>query len=71
MFIRLSLIQKILQIKCNRFKPTTQTRCWCKSNTTINFTGSLERAGCSTVFFIIEEAKETDLDFSTGTVKVL
>ena len=37
----------------------------------INFTGSLERAGCSTVFFIIEEAKETDLDFSTGTVKVL
>ena len=34
MFIRLSLFQKILQINCNRFKQTTKTRCWSKSNTT-------------------------------------
>ena len=34
----------------------------------INFTGNLENQ--STVFFITEEAKETFLDFSQGTVKV-
>ena len=36
----------------------------------INFTGNPDRAG-QTMFFIIEEAKETILDFSQGTVKVL
>ena len=30
----------------------------------INFTGNLDRAGNKTMFFIIEEAKETILDFS-------
>ena len=30
----------------------------------INFTGNLERAEGATMFFIIEEAKETVLDFS-------
>ena len=33
-----------------------------------NFTGSLDRAGNTTTFFIIEEAKETALDFSQGNV---
>ena len=37
----------------------------------INFTASLDRAGKTTIFFIIEEAKETLLDLSQGTVKVL
>ena len=37
----------------------------------INFTANLERAGNTTMFFIIEQAKETVLDFSQGTVKVL
>ena len=37
----------------------------------INFTGNLDREEGSTMFFIIEEAKETVLDFSKGTVKVL
>ena len=36
----------------------------------INFTANLDRAGNTTMFFIIEEAKETVLDFSQGTVKV-
>ena len=36
----------------------------------INFTATLDRAE-NTTFFIIEEAKETMLDFSQGTVKVL
>ena len=37
----------------------------------INFTGNLDRAGNTRVYFILEEAKETVLDFSEGTVKVL
>ena len=37
----------------------------------INFTGNLEHAGNTIMFFIIEEVKETFLDFSQGTVKVL
>ena len=37
----------------------------------INFTANLDRDGDTTMFFIIEEAKETILDFSQGTVKVL
>ena len=35
----------------------------------INFTENLHRAG--NMLFIIEEAKETDIDFSRETVKVL
>ena len=37
----------------------------------INFTASLDRAGNTRVYFILEEAKETILDFSQGIVKVL
>ena len=37
----------------------------------INFTVNLDRAGDRRIYFILEEAKETILDFSQGTVKVL
>ena len=37
----------------------------------INFTENLDGAGNTRVYFILEEAKETILDFSQGTVKVL
>ena len=37
----------------------------------INFTANLDRDGNTTMFFITEEAKETVLDFSQGTVKIL
>ena len=37
----------------------------------INFTANLDRPGNTRVYFIFEEAKETILDFSQGTVKVL
>ena len=37
----------------------------------INFAANLDRAGNTTMFFITEEAKETILDFSQRTVKVL
>ena len=37
----------------------------------INCTESLSRAEDATIFFIIEDAKETALDFPKGAVKVL
>ena len=37
----------------------------------ITFTANLDRGGNTTMFFITEEAKESVLDFSQGTVKVL
>ena len=37
----------------------------------INFTDNLEREGNTTMFFIIEKAKETNFEFSQGTIKVL
>ena len=40
---------------------------YCKSV----FIGRLDQAGNTTTFFIIEKAKETILDFSQGTVRVL
>ena len=37
----------------------------------INFTVNLDRAGNTTMFFIIEEATETVFEFSQGIEKVL
>ena len=37
----------------------------------INFTANLDRAGEARMLLILEEAKETILYFSQGTVKVL
>ena len=37
----------------------------------INFIANLDRVGNTTMFLITEEAKETILDFSQVTVKVL
>ena len=37
----------------------------------INFTANLDRAGNTRIYFILKVAKETILNFSQGTVKVL
>ena len=37
----------------------------------INFTANVDRVGNTRVYFILEEAKETILDFSQGAVKIL
>ena len=37
----------------------------------INFTANLDRKGNTRVYFILEESKETKLNFAQGTVKVL
>ena len=42
-----------------------------KATQKINFTRNLDRAGNTTMFLITDEAKETKLDFSDGTVNVL
>ena len=36
----------------------------------INFTANLDRAGNTKIYFILEESKETKLNFAQGTVKV-
>ena len=42
-----------------------------RANQEINFTANLDRAGNTRIYFILDEAKETKLDFSQETVKVL
>ena len=37
----------------------------------INFTANLDRAENTRIYFILEETKETVLEFPQGTVKVL
>ena len=37
----------------------------------INFTANLDRTGNTRTYFILEESKETKLNFAQGTVKVL
>ena len=37
----------------------------------IDFTANLDRDGDTAMFFIIEEMKESIIDFSQGTIKVL
>ena len=39
-----------------------------KATQQINFTANLDRAGNTRIYFILEEARETVLDFSQGTV---
>ena len=42
-----------------------------RANQQINFEANLDRAGNTRTYFILEEAKQTKLDFSPGAVKVL
>ena len=37
----------------------------------INFAANLDRTGNTRIYFILQEAKETILNFAQGTVKVL
>ena len=42
-----------------------------RANQQINLTANLDRAGNTRIYFILEEARETNLDFSHRTIKVL
>ena len=55
--------KKLLQNDCSRFKQTASSRCYPKAIQQINFTANLDRAGDTRIYFILEEAKETVLDF--------
>ena len=67
-FVYFKYYYKLIVIGINK-------RNWCypQLNQQINcwFTGNLEEDGNATIFFIIEEAKVTILNFSEGTVQVL
>ena len=41
------------------------------ANQQINFTANLDRAGNTRIYSILEQVKETRLEFLQGTVKVL
>ena len=64
LFTRLSPFQGTLHANCNRFKQTTKLDADPKAIQQINVTQN------ATIFFTIEETKETVLDFSKGTLKV-
>ena len=49
----------------------TGIRCRSTSNSTINFTANLDRAGKTRIYFILEVSKETKFEFSKGSVKAL
>ena len=76
MFTRLSLFQKhyinykykLITIDLSKQQKLDADP---KSIKQINFTGNLTRRGGTRMYFVIEEAKETILGFSKGTVKVL
>ena len=42
-----------------------------RANQQINFTANVDRAGNTRIYLILEEAKETILDFSQRTVRIL
>ena len=42
-----------------------------RENQQIDFTANLDRAGNTRIYFILEEAKQTKLGLSQGTVKLL
>ena len=71
MFIRLPLFQKYTKLITIDLSKQQKLDADPKSIQQIDFTGNLNRAEGSAMFFIIEEAKETVLDFLKGTVKLL
>ena len=71
MITRLSLFQKYYKSVAIDLSKQQKLDADPKVIQQINFTRNLDRAQGATMFFIIEEANETVLDFSKGTVKVL
>ena len=69
MSTRLSLFQRTLIIKDLSKQQVLDADP--KATQKINFTRNLDRAGNTTMFLMTDEAKETKLDFSDGTVNVL
>ena len=58
LFVGLSLFQKLLYSNSNRFNKTALDADL-KSIQQINFTANRDRQGCTTIFSIMKETKET------------
>ena len=71
MFIRLSLFQKIFKLVGIGLIKQQKLDADPTAIQEINFTGDQDRVEGSTMFFIIEKAKETVSDFSKQAVTVL
>ena len=67
----ISPISNNIQHDSNRIKQKKNTWCRPKGIQQTDFTENLERNGNKTMFSIIGNAKETNLDFSEGIVRVL
>ena len=63
--------EEYYKLKCNVLTKEQKLDADPKTIQQINFIGNFNRAESATILFIIEEVKETILDFSEGTVKVL
>ena len=70
-YTRLSLFQKYYKLIAIDLNKQQKLDADPKAIQQINFTGNLIRQEGTRMYFIIEETKETVLDFSKGTVKVL
>ena len=71
MFVRLFFLQRSLQNALIDLNKQQALDVDPRAIQQINFTANLDRPGNTTMFFIIEEAKETVLDFLQETVKDL
>ena len=71
MFVRLFFLQRSLQNALIDLNKQQALDVDPRAIQQINFTANLDRPGNTTMFFIIEEVKETVLDFLQETVKVL
>ena len=71
LFTGLSLFQKLLQMIAIDSIKQQDFGADHKEIQQINFTGNLDRSRNKKIFFIIREAKESILDLSQGTAKVL
>ena len=69
--MKLSLFPKHYKVVTTDLKEQQALDAGIKAIQQINFAGNLDRDGDKTIFFIIEEAKETFSDFLQGTVRVL
>ena len=74
MFTKLSIFQNILRyykLIATDLSKQQKLDADPKAMQQINFTGNLTRTEVERMYFIIEEPKETVLDFLKGTVKAL
>ena len=64
LFVAFFLLQRKLQIDCNRFNKQQALDADPRAIQKIDFIANLYRAGNTTLFFIIEKTKETVFKFS-------